>query len=77
MRILSTGLAALALISLATVPAAACSWGKTAKADTKMTVAEMPIAPDAGASISIATNDISDEMLKETELLPRPTDKPE
>ncbi|MEP3430789.1 MAG: hypothetical protein ABJN98_19050 [Roseibium sp.] len=76
MRHLSTGISALALIAFAIVPASACSWGKSAKAKDNMTVTETMIAPDVDTDISIATNDLSDEALKDMILLPDTAEDP-
>lgn len=75
MRFLSTVVAALALVALAIVPASACSWGKSAKAK-QMTVADTTAVPQIDTDISIATNDLSDEILQEIPPLPIPEDKP-
>jgi hypothetical protein len=63
MRLLTTGIAALAACTFTLAPASACSWGKTASAK-QMTVAETTVAPDAETDVSIATNDLSDEAVK-------------
>ncbi|WP_428648456.1 hypothetical protein [Roseibium sp.] len=77
MRLLSTGVAALALGAIATIPAAAaCSWDKTAKADERMTVADTASVPATGTDIAIATNDLDDETLLEMRLPPVPGEKP-
>ncbi|MEP2880135.1 MAG: hypothetical protein ABJL55_02575 [Roseibium sp.] len=76
MRHLSTGITALALTAFAIVPASACSWGKSAKAKDNMTVAETTIVPDINTEISIATNDLSDEALKDMILLPETAEDP-
>ncbi|QFT34716.1 hypothetical protein K1718_26585 [Roseibium porphyridii] len=75
MRLLSTGVAALALTAFAIVPASACSWGKTAKSKN-MTVADTTVIPEVDTDVSIATNDLSDETLEEAIVLPVPGDKP-
>ena len=77
MRLLSTGVAALALTAFAAIPASACSFGKSAKAKPQMTVADATVPPQAGTDISIATNDLSEETVSSTILLPVPEDKPE
>jgi hypothetical protein len=69
MRLLSTGIAALAVTAFAIAPAAACSWNKTAQAK-QMTVAETPVAPDTGTGVAIATNDLSDAIVSETVIQP-------
>lgn len=76
MRFLSTGVAALALTAFAIVPAQACSWNKTAKAEDKMTVAETLTAPQIDTDVAVATNDLSDQILSEEILLPQPEEKP-
>lgn len=75
MRLLSAGVSALALTAFAIVPASACSWGKTAKTKD-MTVAETAILPTADENVSIATNDLSEEALKEMNLLVEPVEEP-
>lgn len=77
MRLLSTGVAALALTAFAIVPAGACSFGKSAKAKPKMTVADTTVIPQVDTDVSIATNDLSDEAVAEGILLPMPDNKPE
>ncbi|MEE4014022.1 hypothetical protein V1T76_18295 [Roseibium sp. FZY0029] len=69
MRLLSTGIAALAVTAFAIAPAAACSWNKTAKAK-QMTVAETPVLPDTGSDVAIATNDLSDAIVNESVIQP-------
>ncbi len=76
MRILSTVVAGLAVSVFALAPAHACSWGKTAKAKTQMTVAETTVVPQVDTDVSIATNDLSDEVIKEMLVLPIPAEKP-
>jgi len=76
MSLLKTGVAALALTAFAVVPAQACSWGKTAKAESKMTLAETDKVPQVDTDVAIATNDLSDEFLQEKIILPVPEDKP-
>ena len=76
MRLMSTGVAALALTAFAIVPAQACSWNKTAKADTKMTVAETLVVPQTESDVAIATNDLSTEVLSDQTVLPLPEEKP-
>ena len=61
MRFMTTGIAACAASLLVISPASACSWGKTASAEN-MTVADSSISTQDSADISIATNDISDEV---------------
>ncbi|MCV0424480.1 MAG: hypothetical protein K5905_03325 [Roseibium sp.] len=75
MRLLSTAVAALALTALAIAPASACSWGKSAKAK-QTTVADTTVVPDLDTDISIATNDIGDDVLEDIIVLPVPADKP-
>lgn len=70
MRLLKTGIAALALAAFAIAPASACSWHKTAKAKEKMSVAETTVIPDADGDVSIATNDLRDGILKKRPILP-------
>lgn len=74
MHLLKTGVAALALTAFAVVPAQACSWGKTAKAEDKMTVAETSTVPQVDTDVAIATNDLSEDILTEEIVLPE--DKP-
>lgn len=69
MRLLTTGLAALAVCAFTFAPAQACSWGKTASSG-KMTVADTSTVPET--DVSIATNDLSDEVIKEV-LAPKDT----
>ncbi|GAB4517020.1 MAG: hypothetical protein Tsb0019_16630 [Roseibium sp.] len=76
MRLLSTAVAAIAVSAFTIVPASACAWNKTAKVKDKMTVAETAIVPQVDTDVAIATNDLSDEILKEEILLPVPEDKP-
>ncbi len=76
MRILSTVVAALAISAFAFAPANACSWGKTAKAKTEMTVADTTLVPQVDTDVSIATNDLSDETIREMTVLPLPAEKP-
>jgi len=76
MQLLKSGVAALALTAFAVVPAQACSWGKTAKAEDKMTVAETEEVPQVDTDVAIATNDMSDETLNEQIILPVPGDRP-
>lgn len=64
MRLLTTGLAALAVSAFAIAPVYACSWGKTAsKGD--YTVADTSEVPATDMSVSIATNDLSDEAVEQ------------
>ncbi|WP_305984803.1 hypothetical protein [Roseibium sp. MMSF_3544] len=76
MRLISTAIAGLALTAFAIVPASACSWGKTAKADTQMTVADTTIVPDVDTDVAIATNDLDTEVLQEEVILPVPEEAP-
>ncbi|MEO9526673.1 hypothetical protein [Roseibium sp.] len=76
MRLLSTSVAAIALAAFAIAPANACSWGKSAKAKEKMTVADTMIVPQVETDVAIATNDLSDDILKEEIILPTPGEKP-
>lgn len=76
MRLLSIGLSAGAILAFAIVPASACSFGKTAKVKPKMTVADTAVIPQVETDVSIATNDLSDEVVSEKALLPIPGEKP-
>ncbi len=76
MRLLSTSVTALALTAFAFVPANACSWGKSAKAKDNLTVADATVVPEINADVAIATNDLSDESLKDVIILPVPGDQP-
>lgn len=76
MRLISTAIAGLALTAFAVVPASACSWNKTAKADEKMSVADTSIVPEVDTNIAIATNDLSDEVVQEEAILPVPVEEP-
>ncbi|TYC79973.1 hypothetical protein FMN63_01645 [Stappia sp. BW2] len=69
MRLLSTGIAALAVTAFAIAPAAACSWNKSAQAK-QMTVAETPVLPETGSDVAIATNDLSDAIVNESVIQP-------
>ncbi|MGS4986647.1 hypothetical protein ACVDG9_01705 [Roseibium sp. RP-7] len=69
MRLLSTGIAALAVTAFAIAPAAACSWNKTAQSK-QMTVAETPVLPDTDSDVAIATNDLSNAIVSETVIQP-------
>ncbi|MFN3129580.1 hypothetical protein [Roseibium sp.] len=75
MRLLTTGIAALVVSTFALAPAHACSWGKTAKAKD-MTVAETTVAPEIDTDISIATNDLSDQVLQEMTVPEVETEEP-
>jgi len=72
MRLLSTTLASLALTAFAFAPANACPWSKTSEAKTDMTVAETTLLPQEDTDVSIATNDLSDDLV----LRPAPAEKP-
>ncbi|POF34074.1 hypothetical protein [Roseibium marinum] len=76
MRLLTTGIAALALTAFAVAPASACPWDKTAQAKQKMTVAEVTTLPQFDTEAAIATNDLSDETLRKMSVLPVPGEKP-
>ncbi|WP_299809252.1 hypothetical protein [uncultured Roseibium sp.] len=76
MRLLTTGIAALALTAFAVVPAVSCTWDKTAQAKQKMTVAEVTTLPQFETDAAVATNDLSDETLREMSVLPVPGEKP-
>ncbi|PVB61360.1 hypothetical protein DCO57_12600 [Labrenzia sp. 011] len=73
---MTTGIAALALTAFAGVPAIACSWDKTAKAEQKITVAEAVTPLQYDSDVAIATNDLSDETLRKMTVLPVPGEKP-
>ncbi|MCK7613405.1 hypothetical protein [Roseibium sediminicola] len=73
MHLLKSGVAVLALTAFAVVPAQACSWNKTAKAEDKMTVAQTDSIPQIDADVAIATNDLSDDALTEQIVLPEDT----
>lgn len=73
MRLLTTGIAALAVSAFAVAPAYACSWGKTASKDN-YTVADTSDIPETDMSVSIATNDLSEDTIKK---LTVPEDNPE
>ncbi|MTI00259.1 hypothetical protein [Roseibium sp. RKSG952] len=66
MRILSLTVATLAASAFAIAPAAACNWMKSAESE-QMTVATLPADDDAG-TVSIATNDLSLETIKQMDL---------
>ncbi len=78
MRMPNIGVAALALVAIATIPATACPWDKTAMSDQRMTVADTATLPTAGSDndVAIATNDLGDETLLEMRLPPVPGAKP-
>jgi len=76
MQYLKTSVAALGLIAFAAVPAQACSWGKTAKAEDKMTVADTTTVPQVDEIVAVATNDLSDDTLAEEIILPQPEETP-
>jgi hypothetical protein len=75
MRLLSTGVAALAVTAFIIVPANACS-GKSAKLKSKMTVADTTVVPQVDTDVSVATNDLSDEAVAGKIILPVPGEKP-
>lgn len=70
MHLLKSGVAVLALTAFAVVPAQACSWNKTAKAEDKMTVADTADVPQIDTDVAIATNDLSNDVLAEQIILP-------
>ncbi|MCX2724401.1 hypothetical protein [Roseibium salinum] len=76
MRLLKTAIAALALTAFAILPANACSLHKSAKAKEKMSVAETIVVPDVDTDVSTATNDLTDDVVKGTIILPAPGEKP-
>jgi len=76
MRLISTAIAGLAIAAFAIAPAHACSWGKTAKADKNMTVADTSIVPEVDTDVAIATNDLSVEVTQEEVILPVPEEAP-
>jgi hypothetical protein len=76
MRLLSTGVAALAVTAFAIVPVDACSYGKSAKVKSKMTVADTTVVPQVDTDVSVATNDLSDEAVAGKLILPVPGEKP-
>lgn len=76
MRLISTAIAGLAIAAFAIAPAQACSWGKTAKADENMTVADTSIVPEVDTDVAIATNDLSVEVTQEEVILPVPEEAP-
>ncbi|MES0883241.1 hypothetical protein [Roseibium sp. SCP14] len=75
MRLMSILFSALALIAFLIAPASACSWSKSADSQ-QMTVADVSEVPQTGADISLATNDLSDDVLLEVSPLPVPVEKP-
>lgn len=72
MRFLSTTLAAVSLAAFAIAPANACPWSKTSEVKTDMTVAEAVPGSQDDTDVSIATNDLSDDLV----LQPVPAEKP-
>lgn len=76
MRLLKPAIAALALTAFAILPANACSWHKSAKAEEKMSVAETIAVPEVDTDVSTATNDLTDELLEGTVVLPVPGEEP-
>lgn len=76
MRLMSTGITALALTAFAIIPASACPWGKTAEATQDMTVADTTVVPRVESDVSIATNDLSDEALRDVILQPEAAEEP-
>ncbi|MES0810230.1 hypothetical protein ABLO27_12170 [Roseibium sp. SCPC15] len=75
MRLLSILFSALALIAFLIASASACSWSKSADSQ-QMTVADTSEVPQVDTDISLATNDLSDDVLLETDPLPVPVDEP-
>ncbi|MEM9634225.1 MAG: hypothetical protein AAGA50_23045 [Pseudomonadota bacterium] len=75
MRLVSILISALALIALVIAPASACPWSKSADSQ-QMTVADISEVPQVDSDISLATNDLSDEVLLETAPLPAPMEEP-
>ncbi|MTI44592.1 hypothetical protein JM93_02458 [Roseibium hamelinense] len=73
MRILSLTLAVIATSAFAIAPASACSWMKSAESE-KITVATAPTADDS--NVSIATNDLSVETIKEMAIMPEAAEAP-
>lgn len=69
MRVLSLTLATLATSAVAIVPATACSWMKTAEKEN-MTVVDVPTVEKG--DVAIATNDLSDEAIKNMTVKPLP-----
>ncbi|MBS8262276.1 hypothetical protein [Roseibium polysiphoniae] len=67
MRGLKTSVAALALTAFAVSPALACEWSKSAKAKTKMTVAQTTEVPE----VAIATNDLPVEVTSNITVIPK------
>lgn len=61
MRVLSLTLSALAVSAFAIAPANACEWMKSAESTNQTVVEVVPETPD----VSIATNDLSEAVLKE------------
>jgi hypothetical protein len=61
MRVLSLTLSALAVSAFAIAPAAACEWMKSAESTNQTVVEVVPETTD----VSIATNDLSEAVLKE------------
>lgn len=76
MRLINTAIAGFALTAFAIAPASACSWGKTAKADENMSVADTTFVPEVNVDVAIATNDLSDEITQEEIILPVPAKEP-
>lgn len=75
MRLLSILFSALALTAFLIAPASACPWSKSADSQ-QMTVADTNEIPQVDTDISLATNDLSDDVLLETVPLPIPADEP-
>jgi len=71
MRVLSPTLAAFAISAFALAPASACEWMKSAQKDGLSITQSEPVAAD----ISIATNDLSESVVKEMTTLPVPDTK--
>ncbi|WP_417688446.1 hypothetical protein [Roseibium sp.] len=67
MRVMTAVIAALGVTALVSAPASACEWAKTAKAKSKMTVAQTDFS-----DVAIATNDLPDDAVKTPLILPEP-----
>lgn len=72
MRVLSLSVAALAVSAFAIAPASACAWMKSAESTNQTVVETVPETPD----VSIATNDLSEAVLKEVTAEPSADEKP-
>ncbi|WP_417668456.1 hypothetical protein [Roseibium sp.] len=68
MRVLSAAVSILAVTAFVGTPAMACEWAKTAKAKSKMSVAQTSDISD----IAIATNDLPDDAVQTPLILPKP-----